>query len=284
MNHSTPARPRAVRTVLALATSLLCATAAQAQSLSLAPAEVRQSFTPGQPLRFQLTVSNEATTAATMRASVTDLWFNEKNEKTFSAPGTSPRSAANWIEFVPRDLLVPAGGAGTLNVMVTPPPDTGPGGYYAVIFVESRPELSQAGTSTTRPIFTSLRLGALVLLTSAGTEQFGLTMTGGQLIPPEKDAPLALDFTLANTSNTHVFPQAKVAILDERRRLVARAEGEPRRFFPGQTDQMRLTWPGTLPVGRYVALLTLVYGDKQVMTREFPFNVSAPGVLVAQGR
>ncbi len=77
---------------------------ARAQSLGLTPAEVQYAFKPGQPFQFEIAVSNGGSKTQVMRASITDLWYNEKNEKLFNPPGSSPRSAANWMEVVPPQI------------------------------------------------------------------------------------------------------------------------------------------------------------------------------------
>src|SRR6476660_8922366 len=91
----------------------------QAQSLGLTPAEVQYAFKPGQPFQFEIAISNSGSNAQAMRASITDLWYNEKNEKLFNPAGSSPRSAANWMEVVPPQITVPAGGTGKVKVVVT---------------------------------------------------------------------------------------------------------------------------------------------------------------------
>src|SRR5437660_1225773 len=73
----------------------------RAQSLGLAPAQVVEKFKPGVPFQFDLSTVNSGDTPVDMHVEITDFWYDEKNEKVFSSPGTSPRSAANWIQFVP---------------------------------------------------------------------------------------------------------------------------------------------------------------------------------------
>jgi hypothetical protein len=275
-----PHLPTVSSIVLALVAVLLAAAPADAQALAMAPAEVRATFKPGEPVRFDVTVSNEGTTPVVMHASVMDFWYNDKNEKIFGTPGSQPRSASDWIEFVPRDFTVPAQGSGKLNVVITPPADA-KGGYYAVLFVESKPTLVQAATAETRAIYANMRLGALVLLSAAGTQTLGIQTDDFRLTPPAGDQPLTLQFQLANQSNTHIFPQAKLAILNQvGRQVVARTETQPKRFLPDQKDTLAMTWNGTLPPGDYLAILTMTYGDDKVFTREFPFTV-APATRTA---
>src|SRR5215831_14142098 len=92
--------------------------AVEAQSLGLTPAEVQYAFKPGQPFQFEIAVSNSGSKIQVMRASITDLWYNEKKEKLFNPAGSSPRSAANWMEIVPPQITVPAGGTGKVKVVV----------------------------------------------------------------------------------------------------------------------------------------------------------------------
>ena len=251
--------------VLGLAALALTARPARAQSLALAPAEVIQTFTPGQPFKVEFSVSNASSQPIAVRTTVTDLWYNEKNEKTFGAAGTSPHSAANWIQFVPRVVTLEPGSATKLTAFVTPPAGVR-GGYYAVVFVESKPELVQ-------PVYANIRLGALILLNAEGTETYDVKLTDVILAPPTATDDLNLRVTVANQSDTHVFPKASLAVFSSDKRLVAKAEAPEKRFLPGQTDSMTLTWSGKLPPGDYEGVLTVVYAGKQLEPRSLPFKV-----------
>jgi len=258
-----------------LVASLFIPALTAAQSLGLAPAEVRANFKPGQLVQFDLSVSNDSDAPVVMRNTVTDLWYDQKtNEKVFGPPGSLPRSASNWVEFVPRDFIVPAHGTGKVKVVVTPPPGAA-GGYYAVLFVESKPELSRAATSEQKAVYTNMRLGALILLNAEGTEIYSIAVTDAKFTPPSVNQNLMLEFQLANNSNSHIFPQVTLAILNTNKDLVARAEADPKRFFPGQKGSMSVSWPGSLPSGDYTAILTVVYGMDKVYTQEFPFSLNA---------
>jgi hypothetical protein len=247
---------------------------ARAQSLALAPAQVQYRFKPGQPFQFDLSVSNKGNSPVVLRVSATDFWYNEKNEKLFNTPGSSPRSATNWIEFVPRQLTVPAAGTGKVQVIVTTPLKVS-GGYYAVVFVESKPELAEGATAEKKAVYTNMRLGSLILLSAENTEQYSVEVSDVQFIAPAANQALKLDFLLSNTSNTHIFPEAAVAILNSRHELIAKAEGEKQRFLPGQKDRLAVSWAGTLPAGSYTAILTILYGEDKNYTQEFPFSVAA---------
>jgi hypothetical protein len=253
---------------------------AAAQSLGLTPAEIRATFKPQQVLQFDLNISNDSDTPVAMRGSVMDLWYDPTtNLKTFGTPGTLPHSAANWVTFVPPTFSVPAHGTGKVKVMVTSPADAR-GGSYAVLFVESKPELVQA-TAESKPIYTNLRLGALMLLSAAGSEEYRVAITNTRLLAPTANRNLELTLDLANLGNVHIFPESHLTIVNARKQVVARAEGEIRRFFPGQKDSLKLTWAGDLPAGDYDAILTVSYGDNKVYTQTLPLQIGGAALVAA---
>lgn len=243
-----------------------------AQSLGLAPAQVVETFKPGVPFQFDLSTVNSGDTPVDMRIEITDFWYNEKNEKVFSAPGTSPRSAANWIQFVPEHFEVGPHGTQKMKAIVTPPADAR-GGYYATLFVQSKPQLSFP-KGDGKGVFTSVRIGCLVLLRAENTEDYRIELSNLKLSPPDATHGLSVDFNLLNSGNTHVFPVARVAILDSNRKLVAKAESPEKRFLPGQKDVMHVEWAGKLSPGDYTAVLTVAYGEDRIETQQVAFHVA----------
>ncbi len=252
---------------------LFWAEAGHAQSIALAPGQVRQTFKPGVPFQIELASANQGDEPVEMSVQITDLWYDEKNEKTFSAPGTSPRSAANWIQFVPEHFEIPPHGTQKMHAMVTPPADA-QGGYYAVLFVQSTPKMSFDKTKDGKTIFTNVRVGCLVLLAAEKTEEYKIALSNMNLTPPAANRSLDLSFDVLNAGNVHVFPVARVAIVDAARKLVAKAESEPKRLLPGQKDVMHVGWTGNLPAGDYTAVLTIAYGDDRIETRQLPLRVT----------
>jgi hypothetical protein len=261
--------------VLLIMFAIACAQPrAAAQSLGLAPGEVRQKFKPGVPFELSLATSNEGTTPVEMSVEIADFWYNEKGEKIFPAPGTAPRSAANWIQFVPEHFEVPAHGAQKMRAIVTPPSDA-KGGYYAVLFVQSKPQLSFT-KSNGQGVYTNMRLGCLVLLDAEKTEDFKVELNNINVTPPSPTRGLDLSFDLLNASNTHIFPIARLAVLDADKKLVAKGQSEERRFLPGQKDTIHVAWTGTLAPGSYNAVLSLAYGEDRSETRQISFSVPGP--------
>ena len=248
---------------------------AAAQALGLAPAQVVQTFKPGVAFEFALASVNNGDQPVEMNVQITDFWYNNKNEKVFSTPGTSPHSAANWIQFVPEHFEIPQHSTQKMKAFVTPPADAR-GGYYAVLFVESKPKLTFDKTKDGKQVFTNVRVGCLVLLTAEGTADYKIDLQNIKLTPPSGNQGLNLSFDVTNAGNTHVFPQGRLAVLDSNRKLVAKAESEALRTLPGQKNSLKVYWTGKLPAGNYTAILTVPYGNEGIETRSLPFSVAGP--------
>ena len=260
---------------LLFALAALLPSKAAAQSVGIAPAQVVQNFKPGVPFEIELASVNRGADPVQMNVEITDLWYNEKNEKVFSTPGTSPRSAANWIQFVPEHFEIPGQGTQKMRAVVTPPADAS-GGYYATLFVESKPVATGEKTKEGKSVYANLRVGCLVLLTAENTAHYEIELSNMKLAPPSANQGLDLTFDIADTGNIHVFPVGRLAVLDSNRKLVAKAQGEMMRLLPGQKNNMKIDWSGNLPPGDYTAILTLAYGEDRIETRQMPFTVSSP--------
>lgn len=252
---------------------VLFAAVCEGQSIGLVPAQIVQTFKPGVPFEVELSTVNSGTGPVEMSVQITDFWYDEKNEKVFSPPGTSPRSAANWIQFVPQHFAVAPGALQKMKAIVTPPVDA-KGGYYAVLFVESKPQLTFDKTKDGKSVFTNMRIGCLVLLEAEHTGEYKVQLDNLQVTPPSQDRGLETSVALLNAGNTHVFPIARLVVLDPQHKLVAKAESEMKRFLPGQRDNMHVSWAGTLAPGDYNAVLTVAFGEDGIETRQVPFHVT----------
>lgn len=259
---------------LGLALMAFLPISAGAQSVGISPAQVVQTFKPGIPFEIALASVNKSDNPIEMNVQITDFWYNEKNEKIFTTPGTSPRSAANWIQFVPERFEIPAQGTQKMRAIVTPPADAS-GGYYAVLFVESKPKATNEKNQEGKTVYTNLRVGCLVLLTAENTAEYKIELSNMKLEPPSANHVLDLSFDIADVGNTHVFPVGRLAVLDSSRKLVAKAQGEMMRLLPGQKNTMDVNWTGNLPSGTYTAVLTVAYGEDRIETRQVPFSVNS---------
>ncbi len=259
---------------LLFAISLL-APLAHAQGIGISPAVINQKFKPGQSFSVDITLSNTTNTPMLMHGLTSDLWFDGKtNERTLPSPGSTPRSAANWVEFVPKQVMVPAQSRALVKVVVTPQRAVS-GGYYTALFFESVPELAGTAPDTKQSIFMNFRIGSFLLLTAEGTESFKVDISDYKVVPPDASHTMSAEFTVDNQSNTHIFPRVQLAVLNNKKKVVGKADGDWIRFMPSQKKVFAVNYPGDLPAGNYDALLTIVHEGGKIVTRDIPFTVEA---------
>src|SRR3569832_907151 len=217
-----------IRTLAAVAVLMAAAVPALAQSVALAPAQIVQTFKPGTPFELQLTTNNTGPATVQMSVEISDFWYDAKSAKTFPPPGASQK----------------------MKAIVTAPADAR-GGYYAVLFVSSAPKLSDEKTKDGGAVFTRMRLGCLVMLEADGAQEYKVIVGDPTIDPPTASSSLVAHIPIANDSNTHIFPQPKLTVLDANRKIVAKAESDSKRFLPGQKFLLDLMWDGELKPGTY---------------------------------
>jgi len=246
---------------------------AYGDGIGISPAIINQGFKPGEAFSVEVTLTNTTNTPMLLHGLTTDLWYDAKtNDRTMPLAGSTARSAANWVEFVPKQVNVPAQGHAVVKVVVTPRKDVS-GGYYAALFFESVPVLAGTAEDTKQSIFMNFRIGAFLLMTAEGTEKYKVDISDFRVIPPDASHQMVAEFTIDNQSNTHIFPKVQLAVLDSKKHIVGKADGDWIRFMPGQKKVFSVNYPGSLAAGSYDALLTIVHEGGSIVTRDIPFQV-----------
>jgi len=90
---------------------------------------------------------------------------------------------SNWIQVVAPNSSHPAQSSLKVKVTVTPPAQA-LGGYYSVIFFESKPEATTEKTAEGKPIFSNFRLGTLIMMNAANTDHYQIKVTDKKFDPP----------------------------------------------------------------------------------------------------
>jgi hypothetical protein len=235
---------------------------------------VVQEFKPGEPFALELEVTNGNAAAVSMRGVAMDFWYDENNKNAFGPPGTMPQSASNWLEFVPPQISVPGNGSAKVRVIVTPPV-AATGSFYTVAFLESKPELTEPAREGRKALYTNIRLGTLLLFAAEKSQKYNVEVNDIKITPPSSETSFNLEMQVSNLSNTHIFPKPALLIVDKSGRVAAKAQGEIKRFMPGEHKGISVPWSGNLKPGEYEALLTLVYAEDKTISKRTPFTVAS---------
>jgi hypothetical protein len=269
--------------LVACAVVPLCLSAAQSQQNSVAvnPALVDVKVKRGASHTQTFTLTNNTGTRLRFRCSVGDIWYDENNNRITSNPGTLPRSASLWVQFLPGEVILEPRSSVAVKAIITVP-QTAAGGYYSVPIFEATPadqptltsSLQQASTATAS---IAVRFRGLILLTTLDATEYNLEILQGHISPPSASAELVTELDLYNRSTAHVRVRGAFAILDSSGALAGRGTILEKRYLPGQRNTLRSTWAGNLKAGQYTSVMTLSYDrvgtGPATVVYELPFVV-----------
>ena len=240
-------------------------TGAQAQqdSMSVTPVSIEVKVKRGTSYTQRFTLTNNTGTRLRFRCSVLDVWYDERNNRITGNPGTLPRSASLWVQFIPGEVLVEPRTSIPVKAIITVP-QTATGGYYTMPVFETVPVAASTHISPTLQGSTasasfSVRFRGLMMITTLDASEYNVEILGGRIVPPSSSAEFLIELDLLNRSTAHVRVRGVFAILNASGNLVGRGTIQPKRYLPGQRNTLRTEWAGELPAGKYTSVITLSY-------------------------
>lgn len=110
-----------------------------AQELEVTPGTLSFSTNPGSSQTQQITIRNKGSREQSFIFNLNDWLTDESGEVKYFAPGTTPRSCAEWITVSPALVTLQPNEAATINVtMLVPKDDIST--KWAVLFIQSAVE------------------------------------------------------------------------------------------------------------------------------------------------
>ena len=237
---------------------------AQAQnSVAINPASIDARVKRGASYTQIFTLTNNTGTRLRFECSVADVWYDEHNQRITGNPGTLPRSASPWVQFLPAAVIVEARSSMAVKAIITVPL-AATGSYYTMPIFEALPvgqptEPSVLPAVRTATASIGIRFRGLIILTTLDGSEYNVEILGGQISPPSPAAELTIELDLRNRGTAHVRMRGAFAILNSSGALAGRGTIQEKRYVPGQRNIMRIPWAGELPAGKYTAVITLSY-------------------------
>lgn len=241
-----------------------CLGYAQAQnSVAINPASIDAKVKRGASYTQTFTLTNNTGTRLRFECSVADVWYDERNQRITGHPGTLPRSASPWVQFLPADVIVEARSSMAVKAIITVPL-TATGSYYTMPIFEALPvgqstEPSVLPAVSTATASIAVRFRGLIILTTLDGSEYYVEILGGKISPPTASAELTIELDLLNRGTGNVRMRGAFAILNSSGALAGRGTIQEKRYVPGQRNIMRIPWAGELSAGKYTAVITLSY-------------------------
>ncbi len=259
---TTIAYARIVTAGVALAFLLPITGHAQAEGVQISPAIVEDRVNPGQSYDYSLKVTNVAETARTFFFSVQDITgVDGRGVPIFATEGeVTPYELSSWIDLPEESITMEPGESRTISFRVTVPTEVSPGSHFGGVFLDSQPpRLRTSGAAV------GMSVGSIVSLRVAGevVEEARLrSFSTEKLIYSVPD----VDFTanVENLGNVLVRPHGLIKVVNMTGREVAsiRVNDSAAAVFPESEREFVVEWDrDEFAIGRYQALISLVYGE-----------------------
>lgn len=230
-------------------------TVASAATVRINPTKIRLIIPPGNSKSGTIEVDNPSEEPITVKAYLQDWLYTSPYDgtKNFSAAGTTPLSAADWITTSLNEFVIPAFNKQNVNFTVKVPAGAS-GGHYAVLFFESL--LSKPEVRESAQLGVVVRIGALFYIEAGGSIKRAAEISGLTLRRKSPDSPLQINMDIKNSGNVDITCAGTFHIMDSRGMIFARNEFNNVYLFPKDTAELTAGWEGTLSRGKYSLVIT----------------------------
>lgn len=231
---------------------------------------------PGGRAEGTIALRNVDTAAGNVRVYQTDYRFDATGNAWYEAPGTQPRSNANWITVTPRVLSVAPGERASIAYVVQVPKDEKlTGTYWSVVMVEpdSPPAAPVAadGKRVAVGIRTVFRYAIQISVQIGQTGKAELQFADKQIVT--KDGKRLLQLDVSNPGERALQPTVWGEFYSaEGGKLTKRVEGQKLRLYPGCAGRFQLDITD-LPAGKYESLIVADNGDDSVFGARYSFEI-----------
>ena len=238
-------------------------TVAEAFSFSIEPSRIELSIPAGKQRGKTVRIDNrksEEPLHITVYAQ--DVVFLPDGTSEFAEPGSTTWSCARWVKVVPEEVDIPPGKSQEVRVSVAVP-EGARGGYYAMVFFESRPSYVEKGLGI------NFRIGALTEVSIPKTEVYQAKLV--QLAWPE---PHEIQVEIYNEGNVLIRPKGTLKLFNAQKRKVAQLELNPQRLgiLPKTARSFHVSVNSVEP-GTYELRVEIDYGAPYLLVGERTIHV-----------
>lgn len=238
----------------------LASTALAQGSAAIDPPITERVVTPGETVRASIRVTNPERLTLDIRVYPQDWSFDPDGSLAFDPPGTLERSAASWIDYAPVEFALEPGGVATVEYEVRVPSGIQPGSYWAVLFVEGRPQGEVRGGAGFR-----VRLGHVLFLDVPPLDESGAIR--GIFTDDVRESGVPAKQFGVFYANTGTTVQEVTGYIE----IQPFSGGDPLRIpvdavtvLPNSERLITRRLVGPLAGGDYLVLVVLNYGDPEV--------------------
>lgn len=244
---------------LALLTLSLGVADAQGAAM-IDPASARYTAEPGGSIEGSVRVTNPTDVPMRLRLYLSDWDLDPAGNFEFADPGTTVRTASDWLTYAPAVLELAPQESATVPYTATVPSDAVAGTHRTVLFVESEPGEPEPGQAAAT---FAIRVGHVVYIDVPPLTRAG-AIAGIFGEPPAQDGdPYRLTVLYVNAGNAVTGVEGRFTLRNDRGDVVVEADVDRTVVLPDNERAFEIDVQGPLPAGNYTALIVFDYGDAE---------------------
>jgi len=240
----------------------------------------QMTLSAGGEAQGRILVHNSSSEDRVARAYLTDYLCFADGTVRYGEAGKLPRSNAEWVHIVPRELVVSAGGDACFHFIVrAPEDDTLKGTYWSMLMVEPVAPEVLTPPSARRKDHTALRIRAITRTGIHITTHIGDTGLRAMRFASRKiervNGENILSLDIENTGERLLGLTVWAELFKGQGLSIGRFYTGRRGLYPGASARLRIPLEG-VPPGKYRALIVADNGDQHVFGARYDLHVLAP--------
>ena len=227
--------------------------------VSISPTLFELSAKPGDVVENTMKVINTSDITQAYEMEIKPFVGNELGQAKIVADDDEIYFLKNWIKIVPQQFTLAPKQTEVVKFTLTLPIDAEPGGQYGSILASlvNKSELSGTGA-----VIRS-KVGTLVLVAVAGDINYSAYIKEFSVAKKRFErSPITFDTLIHNNSTVHIKPKGFITLTNIFGQKAGHLDFDQKNIFPSTDRSFTQSYDQPLKVGRYVANLNLLYGDK----------------------
>lgn len=242
---------------------------AYAKTLRISAPKVELELSPGETYSGEISLENPDPDETIISMYIEDWVYSAggTGEKKFSPASTTPLSASKWINFTEPGAPLKPYGKALARYTVTVPQDA-KGGYYSVLFFETKLGPSNSQGEEGMSVQVAGRIGSLFFIHIKGSIDRAGDIQKVTIQPPLGNQPMEIETTFQNTGNVDITVAGNFLVMSSEGKVLGRGDLTPIYTFPGVTETRKTEWVGKLPKGSHQLVLTYNLGLGKSIVKE----------------
>src|SRR3989344_4963743 len=236
----------------------------QAQELgqakvSISPTLFELTAKPGDILENTMKVINTSEIVQSYEMEIKSFIGNELGQAKITASDDPEYALRGWVKITPEKFTLAAKQTQVVKFIISVPEDAEPGGQYGSILAS----LVDNSTVTGAGAITKSKVGTLVLVAVAGDITYSAYIKEFSVAKKRFERPpVEFRTKIHNSSSVHIKPKGFITLTDMLGRKAGSIDFDQKNILPDSDRLITQSYEQPLIVGRYVATLNVVYGEK----------------------